>query len=103
MAKGYCKHIRAGKTYRFEAAGMDRYDRHPGTPVEGAVVRVVKSPRGTPPMGTMGHCYVEDLAGKFLGLVLCSSLKPVKVRQVEGGYWSLVGRDYDWVKKGKKR
>jgi len=87
----YCKHVKAGKVYLFKAAGLDRFDRHSGTPEDGSLVRAIKSPRGTPPMGTMGHCYVADLEDHFLGLVLCSSLKPVNVRQVPSGHWALMG------------
>lgn len=64
--------------YRFEAVGLDAFAPHRGTPKEGTLV-VKTSPRGCPPNGTMGHCFVADAAtGEFLGLVLVNSLVRVK-------------------------
>jgi hypothetical protein len=37
------------------------------------VVRVC-TPYGCPPPNTMGHCFVETLEGKFIGLVSTASL-----------------------------
>ena len=87
----YCKHVKAGKTYLFQAAGMDRFDRRASTPEDGSLVKAIKSPRGTPPMGTMGHCYVADMNDRFIGLVLCSSLKPVNVKRAPSGNWYKLG------------
>jgi hypothetical protein len=44
----------------------------------GRMVRVVQ-PYGCPRNGTMGFCYAEDVKTKaFIGLVLCTSLQPLK-------------------------
>jgi hypothetical protein len=40
------------------------------------IVRVVQ-PYGCPRNGTMGHCFVENRAGEFIGLVLVASLQPL--------------------------
>lgn len=69
--------IRIGKTYIFEPATFDRLDRNANTPDSGTLVRTIKSPHGTPPFGTMGHCYVETLEGQFVGLVQLASLKEI--------------------------
>lgn len=60
--------------YRFKAVGLDAWENRPHTPKDGTLV-VKTSPRGCPPNGTMGHCYVADAAtGHFIGLVLVNSL-----------------------------
>lgn len=66
--------VRKGGVYRFEACGWDVYDRKPNTPENGTMVRVC-TPHGCPAPNTMGHCFVESLEGKFIGLVSCNSLK----------------------------
>jgi hypothetical protein len=65
--------VRKGAVYVFRASLWDVADRRANTPEEGALVRVVH-PRGCPPPNTMGHCHVETLAGRFVGLVACASL-----------------------------
>jgi hypothetical protein len=67
------KRVRKGVTYRFEACGWDRFDRKPNTPADGTLVRVC-TPRGCPPPNAMGHCFVESLEGRFIGLVATASL-----------------------------
>lgn len=67
--------VRVGSWYTFEAVGMDIYrPAHQGL-TEGQLVRVVNL-HGCPPANTMGHCYVNDEAGQFMGMVLCNSLTP---------------------------
>ncbi len=67
--------VKVGKMYRYEADGFDRFD--PKTSLQtGDVVQVVNQ-RGCPPANTMGHCFVNK-DGKFMGLVCCVSLAPVK-------------------------
>jgi hypothetical protein len=68
---------RVGSVYEFRACGWDRFDRRDNTPEDGTLVRVC-SPRGCPPANTMGHAFVETLAGEFIGLVAVNSLKPRK-------------------------
>jgi hypothetical protein len=66
--------VRIGSNYFYVPNGLDRCD--PKTALEsGAQVKVIKSPYGCPPSGTMGHTYVGELkSGKFIGLVHCNSL-----------------------------
>lgn len=65
--------VRKGSTYVFRACLIDAVDRRSNTPANGTVVRVCH-PHGCPPPGTMGHCHIETLEGKFIGLVACASL-----------------------------
>jgi hypothetical protein len=65
--------VRNGQVLQFKACGWDIYDRHEGTPADGTIVRVC-APYGCPKPNTMGHCYVETLDGRFLGLVHTNSL-----------------------------
>jgi hypothetical protein len=65
--------VRKGGIYVFKACGWDRFDRKDNTPADGTVVRVC-TPHGCPPPNAMGHCFVETLAGKFIGLVCTGSL-----------------------------
>ena len=67
--------VRKGQVFVFQANGWDRFDRRSNTPEDGTVVRVC-TPHGCPPPNAMGHCFVEDMAGKFIGLVSTSSLQP---------------------------
>jgi len=67
--------VRKGAVYLFEAAGFDCFDRRENTPANGTLVRVC-TPHGCPPPNTMGHCFVETLAGEFIGLVSTASLQP---------------------------
>lgn len=69
--------VRKGTTYVFEASGWDIFDRRNNTPQNGTIVRVCH-PHGCPPTNTMGHCHVETLNGKFIGLVSCTSLRKVQ-------------------------
>lgn len=46
----------------------------------GRTVVPIVSPHGTPPAGTMGHVYVADLSGRFLGLVAIRCLAPLPPR-----------------------
>jgi hypothetical protein len=63
----------SGRVYTFKAAGWDRFDRRENTPADGTKVRKCQ-PHGCPKNGTMGHCFIEDLDGKFIGLVATASL-----------------------------
>lgn len=69
---------RTGRLYRFVASGWDRFDRRGYMPEDGALVRVLKAPPGAPPNGTMGHCYIGDAEGRFIGLVCIASLEEVR-------------------------
>jgi len=74
MTNNTKKKIRTGSVYIFNASGWDRFDRHLHTPKDGTLVRVTKAPYGCPKNGTMGHCYVSDMEGNFIGLVAEASL-----------------------------
>lgn len=65
--------VRKNSVYTFHANGWDAYDRRPNTPADGTQVRVC-TPHGCPPPNAMGHCFVETLEGKFIGLVSTGSL-----------------------------
>lgn len=67
--------------YMFEATGLDIYDRRENTPENGKLV-VKCQPRGCPTNGMMGHCFVEDLEGNFIGLVCVGSLKKVGTKRM---------------------
>lgn len=66
--------VRKNGVYTFRAAGWDRFDRRANTPADGTKVRVC-TPHGCPPPNAMGHCFVETLAGEFIGLVATASLR----------------------------
>lgn len=66
--------VRKGQVFTFKACGWDVYDRRANTPADGTRVRVC-TPRGCPPPNAMGHCFVETMDGKFLGLVHTNSLQ----------------------------
>jgi hypothetical protein len=66
--------VRKGIVYTFNAASYDLFDRNDNTPTNGTAVRVC-TPYGCPPPNTMGHCFVETLNGKFIGLVSTASLE----------------------------
>lgn len=70
------KRIRVNKLYKYVPTLLDQIDNRTGLEA-GDIVRAIKSPPGCPPNGTMGHCYVGDRAGKFIGLVCCNSLQEV--------------------------
>lgn len=62
------------RVYLLEPAGpMDRCDSRVA-PHAGAEVQKVQ-PVGCPRNGTMGMCYVQTVAGDFIGLVALASLK----------------------------
>ena len=65
--------VRKGQVCIFKAVGYDLFDRKENTPADGTVVRVC-TPYGCPPPNAMGHCFVEDMNGNFLGLVSTASL-----------------------------
>ena len=65
--------VRKNATYTFRASLWDIADRRSNTPADGTRVRVV-APYGCPPPNTMGHCHIETLDGKFIGLVSTASL-----------------------------
>lgn len=65
--------VRKGSVYTFHAVGWDRFDRRSNTPAEGTKVRVC-APYGCPKPNVMGHCFVETMEGKFIGLVSTASL-----------------------------
>jgi len=67
------KKPRKGSVWTFKASGWDICDRKSNTPANGTKVRVC-TPYGCPPIGAMGHCFVESLEGKFIGLVAIASL-----------------------------
>lgn len=71
--KGVTMKVRKGGVYVFEANGLDRFDRKSNTPANGTTVRVC-TPYGCPPPNAMGHCFVETMDGKFIGLVSTGSL-----------------------------
>lgn len=65
--------VRTGSVYTFKPNAWDILD--PKTNLNGGEkVRVCKLP-GCPPPNTMGCCHVEDMKGKFLGLVSTGSLR----------------------------
>lgn len=68
--------VHVGSIYVYKPVMLDKIDGMT-TLKEGDLVQVIKSPRGTPPIGTMGHCYVGHLkSGKFIGMVCVNSLVP---------------------------
>lgn len=66
-----------GRVYEYHRAGFDLFD--PKTPViqAGTMVRVVNLP-GCPKANAMGQCHVNDVDGRFLGMVDTSSLQTVR-------------------------
>lgn len=68
--------VRKGGTYVFRPTGWDVVDPKNAAKIEaGSIVRVA-TPYGCPPPNAMGHAFIEDLSGKFLGLVSTASLYP---------------------------
>lgn len=63
-----------GRRYRYVPVMLDKMD---WDIPEGTIVRVVNQ-HGCPPANTMGHCYIETLEGKFIGLVCTNSLVPIE-------------------------
>jgi hypothetical protein len=68
--------VRVKSIYAFQPVGLDLFDNPLPIP-SGSIVRVVNK-FGCPPANTMGHCYIEHLDGKFIGMCLCNSLIPMK-------------------------
>jgi len=62
------------KKYTFDPVGWDRFD--PKTELKTGDIVIKTQPVGCPKNGTMGHCFVADLTGKFIGLVHKNSLVP---------------------------
>ena len=66
--------VKIGANYFYLPNLLDRCDGRTGLK-SGDEVKVIKSPHGCPPSGTMGHTYVgEAYSGTFIGLVHCNSL-----------------------------
>lgn len=66
--------VRKGQVFKFKACGWDIADRKENTPADGTIVRVC-TPYGCPRPNVMGHCFVETMEGKFIGLVHTNSLE----------------------------
>lgn len=64
--------VQPGEVYTYQPVGMD-YLAGVALDHIGKEVRVVNK-YGCPPANTMGHCFIETLDGKFLGLVVTNSL-----------------------------
>ena len=67
--------VRVNSWYTFKAVGMDIWDGKTNLK-DGDVVQV-KNVSGCPKANVMGHCYVYK-DDKFMGMVLCNSLTPLK-------------------------
>lgn len=70
------KKVRVNSIYLYHPVLIDKCDSRIKIK-EGTQVRVINLPNA-PKANTMGHCYVEDLKGNFLGLVCCNSLQSRK-------------------------
>ena len=71
------KRVRAGSIYVYNPAGVDLWDARTDLK-EGTMVRVTNLP-GCPKANTLGHCHVVNPeTGRFIGLVLTSSLDSVQ-------------------------
>jgi hypothetical protein len=69
--------VRVGSMYVYKPVPLDVFDGRTGLK-EGEVVKIVNC-FGCPPANTMGHCFVGDKeTGRFIGLVCCNSLVPLK-------------------------
>lgn len=64
--------VRKGSVYTYQPVLIDRCDARTNLR-PGSLVRVIH-PHGCPPPNTMGHCHIEDMAGRFVGLVCVGSL-----------------------------
>ena len=70
--------------YLYTPVGLDAWEAPAGRPAPGTTV-VKCQPRGCPPNGTMRHCYIADAeTGRFLGLVLEASLRPLPAPAAAG-------------------
>jgi hypothetical protein len=75
------RRVRANCRYVYDPALLDRFDART-TLKKGDVVPVVNLP-GCPKANALGHCHVADLNGKFIGLVCCGSLVPVRSKRAQ--------------------
>ncbi len=66
------KYAIVGRLYVYRPSLLDIFDSKCDAK-PGDIVRVVNL-AGCPRANSMGHCYVEDESGKFLGLVMTNSL-----------------------------
>lgn len=64
--------VRVGSKYRYEPVPIDRFHKV-NSLVPGQIVKVINL-RSAPKANTMNHCHVEDLDGRFMGMVCCNSL-----------------------------
>ncbi len=70
--------VRVGQVYEWRPVPLDQWDnRRAVTLQEGDQVRVVNCV-GCPKANTMGHCFVETLDCRFVGLVCTNSLQPLR-------------------------
>jgi hypothetical protein len=65
--------VRKGQKVKYDPAMLDLID--PKTNLKKGDVVKVCHPHGCPRPNTMGHCHVETLDGKFIGLVQTASLE----------------------------
>ncbi len=68
--------VKAGRVYRYQPSGWDLYDSKNAPKIAaGVYVKVMsKSPQGCPKQGTMGHWFIQNMSGEFIGLVSAASL-----------------------------
>jgi hypothetical protein len=64
--------VRVNARYIYSPNLLDKIDGRTALE-DGQMVRVINL-HGCPPARTMGHCYVQDMHGRFMGLVHCNSL-----------------------------
>lgn len=67
---------RSARVYEYHPVGLDLFMANDPVPA-GTLVRKTQPP-GCPRNGTMGHCYIETLDGRFIGLRLVNSLTLVR-------------------------
>jgi hypothetical protein len=72
-AKDFARAKRA-KKYTYQPVGIDAWEKSFAEHIGETVVKT--QPYGCPKNGTMGHCYIADAGGRFIGLVLEKSLQP---------------------------
>jgi hypothetical protein len=68
--------MKKATVYRFEPVGWDVFRPTANQPPSGSLVRKVQ-PRGCPPNGTMGHCFIQPIDGADFCLVQLGSLVKV--------------------------
>jgi len=68
-------HVRVNATYRFEPVLIDICSPAHNTSLvkQGDIVRVINL-HGAPKANTMGHCYIQTLAGELIDMVCTNSL-----------------------------